>query len=260
VTRLPAYTEDSLLIPGKVVLITGASRGIGAACADAFARRSAQLSLTARSPFDYPGALVTAADVTNPADRARLVDATLARFGRIDILINNAGQGSYHSALDSDEDEMRSLFDLNFFAPLALTKLVAPHMRRNGSGLIVNVSSIAGQIPLPWMTIYSATKSALGALTGALRLELKQDHIHTMIVCPGYVDTPFHSHAIGEPPSLIAGAKPLAISARRCGESIARGVERDARTVVTPGIGWLLLWLQRLLPTLVDSRLGSLAK
>ncbi len=243
-----------------MVLITGASRGIGAACAGAFARRSARLSLTARSSFDFQDALITAADVTSPAGRARIVDATLDRFGRIDILINNAGQGHYSSALASSEEDERALFELNFFAPLALTRLVAPHMRANGSGLVVNVGSIAGQLPLPWMAIYSATKSALGALTGALRIELHKDGIHAMTVCPGYVDTPFHNHATGKPPARIAAAKRFAISARRCGESIARGVERDARTVVTPGAGWLLVWLHRFLPLAVDSRLSSLAR
>jgi len=253
-----------VLIQGKVVLITGASGGIGAACADAFACRSAQLSLTARSPFERADALVTPGDITKPADRVRIVEATLKRFGRIDILINNAGQGSYRSALDGApdaEEEARRLFDLNFFAPLAVTQLVVPHMRAAGSGLIVNVGSIAGKIALPWMPIYSATKFALGALTDAIRIEVARDSIRAMQVCPGYVDTPFHEHAIGKPPAAIAGAKPFAISPRRCAEDIARGVERDARTVVTPGFGgWFFIWAERMLPSLVDSRLSRLSK
>jgi short-subunit dehydrogenase len=216
--------------------------------------------LTARTRFETPGALVTTGDITDAADRSRIVDATMERFGRIDVLINNAAQGSYHSALTASLEESRRLFDLNFFAPLALTQMVVPHMRRAGSGVIVNVGSIAGQIALPWMPIYSATKFALGALTDALRIELAHDTIHTMNVLPGYVDTPFHDHAIGEPPTAISGAKPLAISPQRCAEAIVRGVERDARTVVTPAIGWFLLWIQRLLPSVVDSRLSRLAK
>jgi short-subunit dehydrogenase len=110
------------------------------------------------------------------------------------------------------------------------------------------------------MTMYSSTKFALGALTSALRMELRADGIQMMTVCPGYVNTPFHDHAIGTPPARIAGAKPFAISARRCAEAIARGAERDARIVVTPGIGWLLVWLQRFFPSVVDSRLSSLSK
>jgi short-subunit dehydrogenase len=260
VTRDPSYTGIGLVIPGKVVLITGASRGIGAACADAFARRSASLSLTARTGFNRSDALITTGDITRPDDRARIVDATIQRFGRIDILINNAGRGSYHSALTTSPEEAHSLFELNFIAPLAMTQLVVPHMRSAGSGMIVNVGSIAGRVALPWMTIYSATKFALGALTDALRLEMRRDGIQAMTVCPGYVDTAFHAHAIGTPPAVIAGAKPYAISPRKCAEAIARGVERDARTVVTPTLGWLFIWLQRVLPSLVDSRLSSIAK
>ncbi len=246
------------------MLITGASRGIGAACAKAFSRRSALLSLTARTSFAYTDerqeALVTTGDITIQADRARIVDATLDRFGRIDILINNAGRGAYESPLLMDDRRSRALFELNFFAPLAMAQLVAPHMRRRGTGAIVNVGSIAGQVALPWMTIYSATKFALGAITDALRIELGPDGIHLMTVCPGYVKTPFHEHAIGTPPPRVAGAKPFAISAQKCAEAIARGLERDARTVVTPGIGWFPVWLQRFLPAVVDSRLSSLTK
>jgi short-subunit dehydrogenase len=261
VTRPPSYTGNSLDIPGKVVLIIGASRGIGAACADSFSRRSALLSLTARTPFDSrDGSLVITGDVTNGVDRAHIVEATLERFGCIDILVNNAGQGSYEPALVTDNDHARALFELNFFGPLALMQLVVPHMRRQGGGMIVNVGSIAGQVALPWMSIYSSTKFALGALTNALRIELRSDRIGMMNVCPGYVDTPFHNNAIGTPPPRISGAKPFAISPRRCAEAIARGVERDARTVVTPGIGWLMLWLERICPSVVDSRLSSLSK
>jgi short-subunit dehydrogenase len=257
---LPDYTGKSLLIPNQVVLVTGASRGIGSACADAFSRRSAKLSLTSRSAFVYPGALVTTGDITRPEDRARIVAATLERFGRIDILINNAGQGAYESAATMDLTQARALFELNFFAPLAMTQLVLPQMRKQGSGTIVNVGSIAGQIALPWMTIYSSTKFALGGMTEALRGELRSTGIHMMSVCPGYVVTPFHGHAIGTPPSRIAGAKRFAITAERCAEAVARGVEREARTVVTPGIGWLLVWLNRFLPSLVESRLSGISQ
>jgi short-subunit dehydrogenase len=247
-------------ISGKVVLITGASRGIGAACAEAFGRRSAQLALTARTSFERSGALIVPGDVTDPAARERVVHATLERFGRIDILINNAGQGGYHSALTEGDEVTRALFELNYFAPLGMMRLVVPAMKKQGAGMIVNVSSIAGQIAIPWLTTYSATKFALKALTDALRIELTPAGIGMMTVCPGYVDTPFHDHALGPPPASIAGAKPFAISARRCAEDIARGVERDARTVVTPSLGWALVWLQRFLPSIVDSRLRTISQ
>ncbi len=251
-------------IDGKVVLITGASEGIGAACAAAFGRRGARLSLVARSrgrleAAGGPDALLTAGDVTLPETREAAVAATMARFGAIDILVNNAGMGSYDPAWCTPPDDARRMFELNFFAPLALIQLVVPHMRARSSGVIVNVSSVAGKVTLPWLTLYSASKYALCSLTGGLRMELKKDGIHTVTVCPGYVKTNFHDHALGgQPPPGISRAKHLAITPEQCAEAIARGVERGARTVMAPRSGWLLVLAGRLFPSLVDAQLAAL--
>lgn len=243
---------------GKVVLITGASRGIGAACAHAFGRRGALLSLTARSACDFPGALVTLGDITDPEIRTSLIGRTIERYGRIDILINNAGSGVYGSSLTAGEEETRRLFELNFFAPLALTQLTVPFMRAQQSGTIVNVASIAGKVTLPWMTLYSASKSALIAVTDGLRRELQGTGIHAMSVCPGYVKTEFHSHAVGAPPGKIVDMMKRAITPEQCAEAMVRGVERDARLVVTPWWGWPFIALERVLPSVVDSRLSRI--
>ncbi len=124
-----------VLLSGKVVLITGASRGIGAACAEAFGKRGALLSLTARSSVHGPDALVTQGDITDPEFRRRVVDSTLERYGRIDLLLNNAGMGSYRSVAAADQAETRRLFELNFFAPLAMTQLTIPFMRGRAARL-----------------------------------------------------------------------------------------------------------------------------
>ena len=122
-------------IDGKVVLITGASEGIGAACAREFASSGARLSLTARNEEGLrraapsPDALITAGDITDRRTAAASVDRTLERFGAIDILINNAGIGIYQPSWEMPMDEARYLMELNFFAPLAMTQLVVPHMR-----------------------------------------------------------------------------------------------------------------------------------
>ena len=100
------------------------------------------------------------------------MDRTIERFGAIDILINNAGIGIYAPSWEMPMDDARYLMELNFFVPLAMTQLVAPHMRSRRSGMIVNVGSIGGKVVLPWMTLYSVTKSALGALTEGQRVEL----------------------------------------------------------------------------------------
>lgn len=250
-------------IEGKVVLVTGASEGIGAACAAAFRARGARLSVTARSAGKLaevagPDGLATPGDITDPEVRRAVVARTMERFGKIDVLVNNAGRGLYHPAWQAPTEDAERLFALNFFAPLDLTRLVVPHMRERGSGTIVNVGSLAGRIVLPWMTLYSASKSALGALTDGLRLELAGTGIHAMTVCPGYVKTAFQANADGRPPAKVVSAKKFAITAEECASAIVRGVERGARTVVTPRSGWLLIALARLLPRVMDARLAAM--
>ena len=249
-------------IAGKVALITGASEGIGAACAESFRRRGAKLALTARSEGKLlevarSEALVITGDLADPETRRRIVDETVANYGRIDILINNAGVGLYSPAWKAPLAQVRAMFELNFFAVLEMTQLVVPHMQRQGSGTIVNVSSIAGKVTLPWLTLYSSSKFAVGSLTDGLRMELRRDGIHTMTVCPGYVKTGFQSHVLaGSVPERVGGSRTFVITAEQCAEAIARGVERNARTVVTPRAGWLFVMIQHLLPGLVDRQLA----
>jgi len=259
-----AGPRSDMRIDGKVVVITGASEGIGAACAAAFRARGARLSLTARSETKLraaggAGALITAGDITEDPTRRQVVERTLERFGAIDVLINNAGMGMYAPSWRAPMDDARRMFELNLFAPLALTQLVAPHMCERQSGTIVNVGSIAGKVTLPWFTLYSASKYALGSWTDGLRMELKPYGVHAMTVCPGYVKTAFQSHVLaGQPPEKVLQGKRFAITPERCADAIARGVERDARTVVTPATGWLFILAERLLPAFVDARMAAI--
>ena len=190
---------DSL--EGKVVIITGASQGIGAHLAAALRVRRAKLVLTARQEAALrasagPEDLVVAGDLTAEATRRAIVDGALERFGRIDVLINNAGRGSYYPPSTSPLDDARRLFELNFFAPLHLTQLATPALLRT-RGSLVNVSSIAGQLSLPWLPLYSASKFALASLSASQRMELRRHGVHVMTVFPGYVDTEFQAHAAG---------------------------------------------------------------
>jgi short-subunit dehydrogenase len=251
-------------IDGKVVLITGGSEGIGAACVHAFRRRGARLALAARSEEKLktaggPDALLLPGDLTQSDARQRAVERTLEHYGSIDILINNAGVGLYSPAWKAPIAEARKMFELNFFAALEMAQLVVPSMRRQGSGTIVNVSSIAGKMTLPWFTLYSASKYAVCSLTDGLRMELKRDGIHAMVVCPGYVSTNFQTHVLaGGPPDSMRRSRPFSITPEQCAEAIARGVERDARTVLTPASGWWLIGFARLFPGLVERRLEKM--
>jgi len=251
-------------IRGKAVLITGASEGIGAACARIFAQRGARLALTARNrqkleQAGAPDALVVAGDLTEAAVRRQVVTETLARYGRIDILVNNAGVGLYTGAWQASLAAARQMFELNFFALLELTQLVVPHMREQGGGAIVNVSSIAGKAPFPWLTLYCASKYAVCALSDGLRMELAPYHIQVTTVCPGHVETGFAEHVLeGRLPERVRRTRKFPISAEQCAEAIARGVERGAHTVMAPRVGWVLVALQRLLPRLVEAQVARL--
>lgn len=264
-------------IDGRVVVITGASEGIGAACASAFAQRGARLALVARTEETLrkvaaglggttagADALVIPADLREPPARRQVIERALSHFGQIDILINNAGIGLYAPAWQAPMAEVRKMFELNLFAAIEMIQLVTPHMRKGRNGVsngkpdraIVNVGSIAGKVTLPWFTLYSASKYALGSLSDGLRMELKADEIHVMTVCPGYVKTNFQGHVLaGTPPPSLASAKRFGITPVACAAAIVKGVERNARTVVTPRYGWVLVALERIMPSIIDGQL-----
>jgi short-subunit dehydrogenase len=249
-------------IEGKVAIVTGASEGIGAACAAEFARAGARLSVTARSEEGLrkaaPGALIVPGDLTEDATRRRVVEETVARYGALDILVNNAGAGLYLPSWSAPMEEARRVFELNLFALLGMVQLAVPHMRARGGGVIVNVGSIGGKVTLPWLTLYCAAKSAVGTLTEGLRMELRRDGIRAMLVCPGYVQTNFQRNVrLGQPPEAMLRRRKMAITAARCAHDIRRGVERDARTVMSPASGWLLAALAGLFPSLVEARLAA---
>ena len=247
-----------MLTRDKLVLITGASDGIGAACANEFRRRGARLILTGRTPAKLER--VSQAGETQIA--GNLTDGTfLAKLAEypVDILVNCAGVGLYGPPSRTDLELMRRMFEVNFFAAVALTSRIVPGMKERGRGVVVNVSSVAGLVTLPWMTYYSASKFALNSYTEGLRSDLKGTGVHVMAVCPGYVKTDFQAHVLeGDPPESIRKAKRFAVTAEQCAAALADGVEREARTVVTPGSTRLLVGLARLVPGVVESQLAAM--
>jgi short-subunit dehydrogenase len=187
---------------GQVAIITGASAGIGEATARQLARAGAIVVLVARRKERLDGlkdeiekaggrALAIAADVTNAIDRERMVSETLAAFGRIDALVNNAGYGQRGPIELVPIDAIRQNFETNLFSLIALTQLVIPVMRRQASGRIVNISSVAGRIARPLSSVYDATKHALEAISDGLRGELAPFGIKVVIIEPGFIVTEF---------------------------------------------------------------------
>lgn len=248
-------------LEGKAIIVTGASEGIGARLAALLRKGGAHLTLTARSERRLnetarPEDLIVPGDLTLDSVRSAVIGKTVERRGKIDILINNAGRGLYYTAATTPLDEARALFELNFFAPVDLARRALPHLRET-RGMVVNVSSIAGQVSLPWLPVYSASKFALAAMTSAQRTELRRDGVHVMGVFPGYVDTDFQTHAAGpKPPGRVLQGKRFAISAEECAGAIVHGIIHRKRTVVTPRTGWVLLWANWLFPSVVESQLG----
>ena len=241
------------------MIVTGASEGIGASLVTALHAKGATLALVARTEARLrerasPGDIVIAGDLTDQAFRESIVPTALARCGRIDVLINNAGRGSYYSACDTPLPEARALFELNFFAPFHLVQLAAPYLRE-AQGTIVNVSSIAGQISLPWLPLYSASKFALASLTSTQRMELRRAGVHVMGVFPGYVNTGFQDNAAGaKPPDAIVKGKKYAVTPEQCAAAIVAGIEQRRLNVITPSAGRYLVLIARLFPNYFESR------
>jgi short-subunit dehydrogenase len=245
----------------KVVLITGASDGIGASCAKLFARRGAKLVLTglpgpAPRDADSESKIFLPGDITSEKVRTEIVQRAIDRFGHIDVLINNAGVGQYGFATEVDLDISRRMFDVNVFSALALTQLVVPHMRARRFGAIVNLGSVGGKVSLPWATMYCATKWALHCIDDSLRRELQGSGVRVMKVCPGIVDTKFRDHVLaGTAPRRVEDIRRV-VSPDQVAEAIVRGIERGKRTVYVPRIGRIFTALDFFAPRVMDWYLG----
>jgi len=186
----------------RVIIITGASSGIGEATARRLAREGAAVVLAARrrerlerlaEEIAASGgrALAVPTDITMEMDRCHLLERTLQAYGRIDALINNAGYGQRGPIECVPIEAIRQNFETNLFALIALTQLVVPVLRAQGGGRIVNVSSVAGRIARPFSAVYDATKHALEAISDGLRGELAPFGIHVIVIEPGFIRTEF---------------------------------------------------------------------
>lgn len=182
----------------KTALVTGASSGIGAAIARQLIRDGYRVFAGARrvdrmGDLEAAGATVLSLDVTDDASMVAAVDAVRADAGRLDVLVNNAGYGSYGSLEEVPIDEGRRQFDVNVFGLARLTQLVLPMMREQKSGAIVNISSIGGKIYEPYGSWYHATKFAVEGLSDSLRLELAPFGIKVIVIEPGGIRTEWAS-------------------------------------------------------------------
>ncbi len=177
----------------KVALVTGASRGIGAATARALAGQGVRLGLASRSGDDLgiAGAVAQPCDVRDPAALASIVAATVARFGRLDILVVNAGVGAYGPFLELPPDDLEAMIDVNVKGALYAVRAALPELLKSDEADIVTIASEAGRRGLPFEATYCATKFAQVGMTRALDHELREHGIRCTSVCPGGVATDF---------------------------------------------------------------------
>lgn len=241
----------------KIALITGGSEGLGAACARRFLRAGWKVAILALPGPEIDGmasndVLTVSGDITSPDTRHVVVEKTLERFERIDVLVNNVGVGLYAPPSQADIELTKRLFDVNVFAPLALTQLVAPLMRRQGGGTIVNVGSVGGLVSLPWAVIYCASKFAVHAIDDSLHRELGPQGIRVIKVCPGIIETKFREHVLdGEAPPHVVSIRKT-VPPDRVAKAILRAIENGSRTVYVPWIGRSFTAMGILAPRLMD--------
>jgi short-subunit dehydrogenase len=245
-------------LSGKVVIVTGASMGIGEAIARVFSAEGARLALAARSldklealARSLPGeALPLRTDMSRPEEARAMIQKTADHFGRIDVLINNAAVGMYASVADMTPEQFEKLVATNWVGPVHAIQAAVPYMRRQGGGQIINISSVAGKVALPWMGAYCASKFALNALSDSLRMELRNENIHVLSVCPGRVKTPFTQNAYKD-----VATRPLypgGISAERVARAVLRASRKRKREIVVPAHNRLFPWFHSLFPGWVD--------
>ena len=248
----------------KVVIITGASSGIGKACAEVFARAGSKVVLAARDAGklgevevalkQHAEVISVVADVSKEGDCINLIDATVKRFGRIDVLINNAGISMRALFEEVDLKVIHRLMDTNFWGAIYCTKHALPHLLKS-KGSVVGMSSIAGKKGLPGRTGYSASKFALEGFLESLRIEYLKKELHVLVACPGFTASNIRQSSLTKdgneqvesPRDELDMMQPDVVA-----KKIYNAVLSRKRDLVLTGNGKLTIWLNRLFPSLAD--------
>jgi short-subunit dehydrogenase len=258
-------------ISGKVAVITGASMGIGEAIAKLFVERGAKVVLLSRDVtraeaarqrigrLDQTKAL--ACDVRRPEEIEQVVSATVGQFSRIDVWVNNAGHGLRDSVAHMDREQYRQMFETNLFGTISAMQAVVPIMEKQGGGTIINISSVAGHIPLPFSAAYSATKFAMNAIGKAARVELKSAGIHVLTVCPGFVRTEFAANALkGKQVPQVRPNSARGVTAERVARATLDGYRKQKREVVVPWTMLPVIKLYQMFPGLVETAIQRMVR
>ncbi|MCX7697813.1 MAG: SDR family oxidoreductase [Bacteroidales bacterium] len=248
----------------KVVVITGASSGIGKALAELFLNElEARVVLFARSEEkmlevvnNHPNErwMIVKGDVTREEDCQRLIHMTVERFNKIDVLINNAGISMRALFEDVDLAVLKKLMDVNFWGTVYCTKFALPYLLKS-RGSVVGVSSIAGYQGLPARTGYSASKFAMHGFLNTLRIETMKEGLHVMIACPGFTASNIRFSALTAD-GTVQGDTPLKeeklMTPEEVARKIAKGINKRRREVIMTTQGKLTVFLGKFFPSLVD--------
>jgi short-subunit dehydrogenase len=249
----------------KVVIITGASSGIGEAAAREFAANGSKVVLAARSADklqkiseeisnEGASAIFVPSDITVEADCRILVEKTIEKFGRIDILINNAGVSMRALFTDVDLNVLRRLMDVNFWGTVYCTKYALPYLIRS-KGSLVGVSSVAGFHGLPGRTGYSASKFAMHGFLETIRIENLNNGLHVMIIAPGFTATEIRKHALladGEEQGDSPKKEDKLMQPEYVAKWILKGIRKKKRNKLLTWDGRLTALFQRILPNTID--------
>lgn len=258
-------------LAGQVVVVTGGSMGIGEAIAGTFAAQGASVVLlsrdaaraeAARTRIGFPDRTVAlSCDVRHAEEIDRVLALTLHHFKRIDVWINNAGHGLLDSVAQMEMSACHDMFETNFFGAVSGMQAVIPVMRQQGGGTIINVSSVAGHIPVPFHAAYSASKFALNAIGKAAAVELKKEGIHILTVCPGYVRTAFSENSVrGRELKKVRPTTVRGITAERVARATLQGYLKQKREVIVPWTMHFPVKLYQVFPGVVEWAMGRMAR
>jgi len=246
--KVARYTNNPFFDEGQVIILTGASSGIGRAVCLALAKYKPKLAIIARRKKKLMQTanilkkkkievLPIVGDIRNREDREKLLDFTLKKFGRIDVLINNAGLGKSNLILDQPEHEIDQLIETNLLSLIKMTQLVLPTMKQQKSGLIINMSSTLALLPVYPFAVYCATKSAVKVFGDSIRQELQNYGISVSTVLPGPYDTEFNK---------VSGLDTNAIPSNQVGNlanDIADLIVKPKKNLIRPKSYSLLVWV-----------------
>lgn len=248
----------------KVIWITGASSGIGEALALELAKKEARLILSARredelirvaklTKLPELDLMILPFDLSDTSNASALAAQVMNKFGRIDILINNGGYSQRAEAMATSIEIDRQLMEVNYFSYINITKAVLPYMKRQKSGYLIVVSSIAGKFGFFLRSSYSAAKHALHGFYDSLRLETEQFGIHTLIVCPGKIKTNVSNNAVtasGAKHNEMDPSHENAMSAEECAKQIIQGIKHNKEEIYIGGKEILMVKIKRFFPKL----------